>query len=82
MPTYEYKCEKCGRFQLNQRITEPALEVCPTCGGPVKRLISQNVGIIFKGSGFYITDNRSPSLKTKEESKSIPVDKKPAESKS
>lgn len=40
---------------------DDALTTCPTCGGPVKRLISSNVNIIFKGSGFYATDNRSKS---------------------
>jgi putative FmdB family regulatory protein len=59
MPTYEYQCGHCGRFQTAQPITEPALTVCPTCGQPVQRLISRNVGIIFKGSGFYCTDRRS-----------------------
>ena len=59
MPTYEYRCGQCGCFQTTQRITEPALTVCPTCGQPVQRLISRNVGIIFKGSGFYCTDHRS-----------------------
>jgi putative FmdB family regulatory protein len=57
MPTYDYKCEKCGRFEKTQRITEPALTQCPTCGSPVERLISKNVGVVFKGSGFYCTDN-------------------------
>ncbi|HHV34457.1 MAG TPA: zinc ribbon domain-containing protein [Syntrophomonadaceae bacterium] len=65
MPTYDYKCEHCGRFQVTQRITEPALEECPTCGQPVERLISRNVAIIFKGPGFYCTDNRSESLDEK-----------------
>jgi putative FmdB family regulatory protein len=59
MPTYEDKCGQCVRFQTIQPITEPALTVCPTCGQPVQRLISRNVGIIFKGSGFYCTDHRS-----------------------
>jgi putative FmdB family regulatory protein len=64
MPTYEYRCNHCGRFQVEQRITEPALEKCPTCGQPVERLISRNVSIIFKGSGFYCTDNRKTSSKS------------------
>jgi len=83
MPTYEYECKKCGRFQVSQRITEPALEVCPTCGQPVQRLISRNVGIIFKGSGFYITDHRNKDYqsKAKEESKPASDSKVPAESK-
>lgn len=59
MPTYEYKCEQCGKFEHWQKITEDPLSTCPTCGGPVKRLISRNVNIIFKGPGFYVTDNRS-----------------------
>ncbi|NPV28861.1 MAG: zinc ribbon domain-containing protein [Firmicutes bacterium] len=63
MPTYEYECSECGRFQYSQRITEPALEACPTCGKPVRRLISRNVGIIFKGPGFYCTDYRSKEEK-------------------
>ncbi|MCG0274738.1 MAG: zinc ribbon domain-containing protein [Thermosediminibacteraceae bacterium] len=56
MPLYEYRCEKCGDFEKEQAITEAPLESCPTCGNPVKRLISRNVGLVFKGSGFHITD--------------------------
>lgn len=57
MPTYEYKCDACGhQFEEFQRITAPPLEICPKCGGKVRRLISPGNGIIFKGSGFYITD--------------------------
>jgi putative FmdB family regulatory protein len=56
--TYEYKCGKCGIFEKEQRITEPAMEHCPGCGSPVKRLISKNVGIVFKGPGFYVNDSR------------------------
>lgn len=63
MPTYEYRCEKCGRFEEFQRISDDPLKTCPKCGGPVKRLISSNVSIIFKGSGFYTTDNRSKEYK-------------------
>ena len=58
MPTYEYKCDKCGRFELEQRITEDPIKKCPTCGGEVKRLISAS-GIMFKGSGFHINDYSS-----------------------
>lgn len=65
MPTYDYKCGHCGCFQVTQRITEPALEKCPTCGQPVERLISRNVAIVFKGPGFYCTDNRSTSQEKK-----------------
>lgn len=55
MPTYEYKCENCGKFEYEQRITDPHLKHCPTCNAFIKRLISVS-GIVFKGSGFHITD--------------------------
>ncbi len=57
MPVYDYKCEECGRFEYTQRITEDALTVCPQCGHQVQRLISKNVGVVLKGSGFYKTDS-------------------------
>jgi putative FmdB family regulatory protein len=58
MPLYEYECASCRkRFELRQKVTEDALSVCPSCGGVVRRVIHP-VGIIFKGSGFYVTDNR------------------------
>ena len=63
MPTYEYMCDSCGRFEAFQAITESPLERCPTCGGPVRRLLSRNVNILFKGSGFHVTDYRSESYK-------------------
>ncbi|MGE5380052.1 MAG: FmdB family zinc ribbon protein [Methylocystaceae bacterium] len=62
MPTYDYRCEKCGAFEVKQRITEDALTVCPTCGSEVHRIISKNVGIVFKGSGFYCTDHNQKSM--------------------
>lgn len=61
MPTYDYRCPKCGKFTVSQRITEKALAECPTCGSPVNRLIGKNVNIIYKCSGFYCTDTCSPS---------------------
>jgi putative FmdB family regulatory protein len=72
MPTYEYVCEKCGhRFEKRQPISAKALATCPEdqCSqkkwgkGSVKRTISGGAGIIFKGSGFYITDYRSEKYK-------------------
>jgi putative FmdB family regulatory protein len=61
MPVYVYQCETCGiTFERRQRMTEPALEDCPECDGHVHRVM-QPVGIVFKGSGFYVTDNRSKS---------------------
>lgn len=77
MPLYEYKCQECGlRFEQRQSFTEEPVKVCPDCGGAVVRLI-QPAGIIFKGSGFYVTDNRgkSPTAvagKTKDEKEAEP----------
>jgi len=60
MPTYEYECQDCGiHFDRRQRITEEPLKTCPECGGTVKRVIHP-VGIVFKGSGWYVTDHRRP----------------------
>lgn len=64
MPTYEYHCRKCGnKFSQFQKITEPVLKNCPKCQGKncVERLISGGSGLIFKGSGFYITDYKNKS---------------------
>ena len=72
MPLYEYACESCGiHFERKERMTAEPLKTCPECSGPVHRLIHP-VGIIFKGSGFYCTDNRSSSTlgAPKSESKS------------
>ena len=57
MPLYEYECEAENgrRFEIIQKFSDEALKICPTCGGPVRRLIS-SPAIQFKGSGFYITD--------------------------
>jgi len=61
VPLYEYQCQACGvRFERRQHIDDEPVKVCPECGGEVHRLI-QPVGIIFKGSGFYVTDNRAKS---------------------
>jgi putative FmdB family regulatory protein len=58
MPIYVYECTNCGiHFEQNQRITDDPTQVCPECDGEVRRVI-QPVGVIFKGSGFYVTDNR------------------------
>ena len=55
MPIYEYHCEKCGEFEVTQRITEDPLKKCPTCKRKVRKLIS-NTSFQLKGSGWYITD--------------------------
>lgn len=61
MPTYDYRCQSCGsRFEAWQKITDDPIETCPTCGGPVRRVLYP-VGLVFKGSGFYKTDHRDSS---------------------
>ena len=60
MPTYEYKCTECGfDFEEFQSIVSAPLEVCPKCKGKIKRVIAGGVGLIFKGSGFYLTDYKN-----------------------
>ena len=56
MPTYTYKREDGTVFEFEQKITEDALKTCPTTGQKVKRIISGGAGLVFKGSGFYLTD--------------------------
>ena len=66
MPTYDYECQKCGhQFEAKQSMKDPHLTDCPQegCPGPIKRKIGLGAGLIFKGSGFYITDYRSDSYK-------------------
>ena len=88
MPTYEYKCLDCGiHFDRFQSITEDPIQECPECSGQTKRLIGAGAGLIFKGSGFYITDYRSDGYKEsakkdKESSSSSGGDSKSGDSKS
>ncbi|MCS7050111.1 MAG: zinc ribbon domain-containing protein [Thermomicrobium sp.] len=74
MPIYEYACASCGhRFEVKQRFSDEPVATCPKCGQTVRRLLFP-AGIIFKGSGFYITDyKRSTSGDGKSESKSEAV---------
>ena len=85
MPTYEYVCEKCGHeFELVQSMSAPPLKTCTAdvCAqkkwgrGRVKKQISSGAGLLFKGSGFYITDYRSENYKKSE--KTAASDAKPA----
>jgi putative FmdB family regulatory protein len=74
MPTYEYRCLDCGhRFEQFQRIQDAPVDTCPQCGGRVERLISGGSGVIFKGSGFYITDYKRKQDRAKPE---IPKEEK------
>ena len=58
MPTYEYRCKKCGEhLEVVQSFSDAPLKVCPSCKGQLQKVFSP-VGIVFKGSGFYKTDNR------------------------
>lgn len=69
MPTYEYKCEKCGKlFEIFQKMSDKPLSICPDdkCKGTLRRLIGGGAGFIFKGSGFYATDYRSENYKKRE----------------
>ena len=81
MPVYDYKCNTCGKtFEYKQRIVEDSLKKCPVeiCEqdekglGDVERVISKNIGLVFNGKGFYITDyvhkNNSNSTTTKKSS--------------
>jgi putative FmdB family regulatory protein len=60
MPTYTYRCDACGhQFEAVQRFSDDPLTECRECGAPIRRVI-QPVGVVFKGSGWYITDSRTP----------------------
>jgi putative FmdB family regulatory protein len=82
MPTYEYVCQKCDhRFEKVQSMSDTALKTCPKelCGmkkwgkGKVKRAIGAGAGLIFKGSGFYITDYRSENYKASAKQDTAPA---------
>ncbi|OGO15421.1 MAG: FmdB family transcriptional regulator [Chloroflexi bacterium RBG_16_48_8] len=62
MPIYSYRCDHCGvQFDLHQKFSDDHLKLCPECGEATLRKLYLPVGIVFKGSGFYATDHRSPS---------------------
>ena len=85
MPTYEYKCEACGHaFEKFQSITAAPIKKCPECGkSKVRRLIGTGAGLLFKGSGFYITDYRGEAYNkaAKADSSTGGGESKPSESK-
>ena len=90
MPTYEYQCKTCGhQFEQVQRFSDPPLTECPKCSGQIRRVIFP-AGVIFKGSGWYITDSRKSSPtetgdktdkadKAEKSDTSAPAESKPAE---
>jgi putative FmdB family regulatory protein len=64
VPTYSYECTECGnRFDMVQAFTDDALTTCEKCSGRLRKLF-KNVGIVFKGSGFYRTDSRADGKKS------------------
>ncbi|MDR3275637.1 MAG: zinc ribbon domain-containing protein [Treponema sp.] len=63
MPTYEYECKTCGHhFELFQKMSDEPVKTCPRCSREVRRLINGGSGIIFKGSGFYVTDKKGGAV--------------------
>ena len=74
MPSYDYECVSCNHtFEVFQSMFDDPIDVCPKCGKKVRRLITGGSGIIFKGSGFYVTDNKRSSgqaVSTKKKSES------------
>jgi len=69
MPTYEYECKSCSHsFEVFQSMSDPPIKDCPECGKEVRRLIFGGTGVIFKGSGFYVTDKGKGSGKTETKS--------------
>ncbi len=85
MPTYEYECSGCGgQFEFFQTMSEKPKETCETCGGKLTKLLSAGTGLIFKGSGFYITDYKTKSgepvapTATGEKTAAVSKDAKPA----
>lgn len=85
MPTYEYKCPFGHQFEKSfPRITSKRHATCPTCGKRAERLISGGAGLVFKGSGFYVTDYQragEKAEKSERTEKKTDGEKKPAESK-
>jgi len=76
MPTYEYLCNECEySFEAVQSFTDAAIEQCPKCKGEVRKVYN-NVGIVFKGSGFYKTDSRSTPASKSESKPAINSGKK------
>jgi putative FmdB family regulatory protein len=78
MPTYEYRCRSCGNsFEIIQSMKDDPLKICPACGKEIRRVINGGGGVIFKGSGFYVTDKSQKSAGGSDPSSKIPA--KPAE---
>ena len=77
MPTYNYKCESCNySFSVIQSIKDDSLDKCEKCSGLIKRVIGGNFGLVFKGSGFYVTDYVKNKSKNKKETTKKKISKK------
>lgn len=83
MPTYEYACQKCGhQFEQFQSMRDEPLKKCPRCKkAGLKRLVGGGAGLIFKGTGFYITDYKNKGAAKKEGGEAKPAETKPAPAK-
>jgi putative FmdB family regulatory protein len=82
VPTYEYRCRSCGQgLEVVQSFTDDALTECPSCTGPLRKVFG-SIGITFKGSGFYKTDNRSGSSSSAAKSSESSVESTSSESSS
>jgi len=69
MPTYNYYCKKCdSHFSYFQKMSETSLSICDECGGKIERVITGGTGLIFKGSGFYLTDYKDEKKTDKDTS--------------
>lgn len=76
MPTYDYRCGNDHVFEVFHAMTDDSPRTCPECGAAAKRVPGGGAGLLFRGSGFYITDYRSSSYQEKAKSESAP---KPAD---
>ena len=68
MPTYQYQCESEHEFEVFQSFSDAAIDTCPECGAKARKVYS-NVGVVFKGSGFYKTDSKKLDVKKSDSNK-------------
>jgi len=78
MPTYTYRCTNCEhQFETRQRMTDDPLTECPQCEGKIRRVVN-SVGVVFKGKGFYVTDNRGKKSQAPSNKKESTTAKEPS----
>lgn len=79
MPTYEYECKKCDKiFEVFQSIKAEKLKTCPECGSEIKRLLGTGSGLVFKGTGWYVTDFKNKGGGKSDPSKTTSIPTPPA----